>query len=78
MDIHNYNYTKLDARINGYALLRLDESRLKRFGVTYRFRCTLINIIENLVCVFMCDELSIINACNIVLYWTDNVWQQIF
>ena len=39
----------IDATINGYAFLSLNESRLERFGVTYGFQVTLMNIIENLV-----------------------------
>ena len=40
----------LDARINGFALLSLDESTLRQFEVSYGFKLTLMNIIENLVC----------------------------
>ena len=40
----------LDNRINGCALLSLDESTLRQFGTSYGFIFTLMNIIENLVC----------------------------
>ena len=40
----------LDAKINGCAFLSLNESRLERFGVSFGFQFTLMNIIENLVC----------------------------
>ena len=40
----------LGARINGFALLSLDESTLRQFGVSFGFWVTLMNIIENLVC----------------------------
>ena len=40
----------IDNRINGFALLSLDESTLGQFGVTYGFRLTLMSIIEELVC----------------------------
>ena len=47
IDVH---LTLLDNRIDGYALLSLDESTLREFGVSYGFKLTLINIIEDLVC----------------------------
>ena len=40
---------QLENRINGYALLSLDESTLRQFGVSYGFKLTLMSIIENLV-----------------------------
>ena len=40
----------LDAKINGVALLNLNESRLEQCGVSLGFQCTLMNIIETLVC----------------------------
>ena len=39
----------LGAKINGFALLMLDENELRQFGVSFGFRVTLVNIIENLV-----------------------------
>ena len=43
----------IDNRINGSALLSLDESTLGHFGVTYGFKHTLMNIIIDLVCVLV-------------------------
>ena len=40
----------LDAKINGRAFLSLNESRLERSGVSLGFQCTLMDIIESLVC----------------------------
>ena len=39
----------IDARINGYGFLSLNESRLERFGVSFGFQIPLMNIIEDLV-----------------------------
>ena len=36
----------LDDKVNGYTFLRLDESTLKQFGVTFGFRVTLMDIIQ--------------------------------
>jgi hypothetical protein len=46
----SYYNTSIDNRINGYAFLSLDESTLRQFGVSYGFKITLMDIIENLVC----------------------------
>ena len=43
-------YSTLGARINGFALLNLNENRIERLGVSMGFQFTLLNIIENLVC----------------------------
>ena len=51
----------IDARINGYAFLSLNESRLERFGVSFGFQFTLMNIIENEVCIHDC----ISDVCNV-------------
>ena len=40
----------LDARINGFAFLILDEEMLEQLGVTIGFKFTLMSIIEDLVC----------------------------
>ena len=45
-----YIYSKLGARINGFALLSLNESRLERLEVSMGFQFTLMSIIEDLVC----------------------------
>ena len=42
--------TTLDERIDGYAFKNLDDSALREFGLSYGFRHTLLDIIENLVC----------------------------
>ena len=47
--IHTHSDT-IDAKITGRALLSLTESRLERSGVSLGFQCTLMNVIENLVC----------------------------
>ena len=44
------NIIIIDARINGYGFLSLNESRLERFGVSFGFLLPLMNIIEDLVC----------------------------
>ena len=41
------------AKINGRAFLSLNENRLERSGVSLGFQCTLMDIIEDLVCTFM-------------------------
>ena len=46
VDIHSI----LDVRINGDVFLSLDESMLKQLGVSFGFKFTVMNIIENLVC----------------------------
>ena len=53
-DIMLYGHTLiqqiiLDAQINGYGFLSLNESRLERFGVSFGFQIPLMNIIEDLV-----------------------------
>ena len=40
----------LDERIDGYTFKNLDESTLREFGLSYGFRHTLLDIIENVVC----------------------------
>ena len=39
----------LGARINGYAFLSLNESRLERFNVSFEFQFAIMNIIEDIV-----------------------------
>ena len=46
---YDYRYL-LDAKINGRAFLSLNESRLEQFGVSFGFQCTLMDIIEDVVC----------------------------
>ena len=43
-------YSTLGARINGFALLTLSESRLERLGMSIGFHVILMSIIENLIC----------------------------
>ena len=50
----------LDAKINGFVFLNLNESMLRLFGVSFGFQFMLINIIGHLVC-----SLTIIN--NIII-----------
>ena len=47
VDIHSII---LDARINGYVFLSLNESRLERSGVSLGFQLAIMSIIEDLVC----------------------------
>ena len=44
------HFESLVAKINGREFLNLNESRLEQFGVSLGFQCTLMDIIENLVC----------------------------
>ena len=50
MHVINIINILLDAKINGYVLLNLDESTLKQFGVSFGFQFTLTSIIKELVC----------------------------
>ena len=61
-----YYYYNIDNRIGGSAFLSLDESILKQFGVSYGFKFTLMEIIENLVCDIEINYTfcSCMHACN--------------
>ena len=43
----------IGAKINGRAFFSLNENRLERSGVSLGFQCTLMDVIEDLVCAFM-------------------------
>ena len=49
-NIGGHSFNIIDARINGDVFLSLDESMLKQFGVSFGFKFTVMNIMENLVC----------------------------
>ena len=53
----------IDARINGYGFLSLNESRLERLGVSFGFQISLMNIIEGLVCDYVYTQAGICNSC---------------
>jgi hypothetical protein len=52
VDAHYCRYSLwiLDAKVSGRAFLSLNESRLERSGVSLGFQCSLMDVIENLVC----------------------------
>ena len=39
----------LDARINGYVFLNLNESTLSQFGISFGFKFAIMNIIKDMV-----------------------------
>ena len=64
-NIISFNAYYIGNRINGYAFLSLNESKLTQFGVSYGFNFTLMNIIENLVCDITSVHPCITDVCTV-------------
>ena len=60
---------QIENRINGHALLSLDESTLRQFGVSYGFKLTLMSIIESLVHDIHLHAYD--DVCNVHNYWPE-------
>ena len=56
----------LEAKINGYGLLSLDRSMLDRFKLSFGFQLLLMNIIEELVNIYIFHDIVWSEAYNVL------------